>query len=370
MYHLKKFGILFIIFCSLAKAQDTGWSAILNLSPFPSPYTNVWQVNPGAVGNLTIVNYLQQSTSIRIRATLSKDGKGVVLESISDPINVTSTPTVLVDNTKIIKFRDATYPYPDIKDQIERTGRIPEGHYTLCLDVEDPDGGKLVQNACSDFTIVYPDPPHLVTPFDGDSLENNMQYPVFQWTPVVVPPSYQLNYSLKIVEILPGQTPSKALSSNIPLYENDNILNSTLVYPISALPIETGKTYAWQVQALDQYGYSPAQNDGKSEIFTFSKKKQLIHFFPITINNPVKLSYPSDNASISGFPDFTWSYTLPSGYNSQNINYRVIVVELKGGQSPSDAIKNNTPYYIPDVDIYNAVYYEKNINQLIEKLFA
>ena len=363
MYHLKKFGILFIIFCSLAKAQDTGWSAILNLSPFPSPYTNVWQVNPGAVGNLTIVNYLQQSTSIRIRATLSKDGKGVVLESISDPINVTSTPTVLVDNTKIIKFRDATYPYPDIKDQIERTGRIPEGHYTLCLDVEDPDGGKLVQNACSDFTIVYPDPPHLVTPFDGDSLENNMQYPVFQWTPVVVPPSYQLNYSLKIVEILPGQTPSKALSSNIPLYENDNILNSTLVYPISALPIETGKTYAWQVQALDQYGYSPAQNDGKSEIFTFSKKKQLIHFFPVTINNPVKLSYPSDNASISGFPDFTWSYTLPSGYNSQNINYRVIVVELKGGQSPSDAIKNNTPYYIPDVDIYNAVYYEKNINQ-------
>ena len=362
MHPLKKIGILVIIFCSLTKAQDTGWDAILNLSPFPSPYTNVWQVNPGAVGSLTIFNRLQQSTPIKIRATLSKDGTGVVLESLSDLINVNSIPTVIVDNTKIIKFSAATYPYTDIKDQIERTGRIPQGHYNLCLDIEDPEGGKLVQNVCSDFTIVYPDPPHLVTPFDGDSLENNMQYPVFQWTPVVAPPDYQLNYSLKIVEILPGQTPSKALNSNIPQFENDNILNTTLVYPISALPIEAGKTYAWQVQALDQFGYPPTQNNGESEIFTFRKKKPAIHFFPITIKNPVKLSYPNDNSSEKEQPEFSWSYTLPSGYDYQNIDYRLIVVEVKAGQSRSDAIKNNTSYYIPDVDIYNAVYYEKNIN--------
>jgi hypothetical protein len=363
MYHLKRWLILIIAFCSVAKAQDNNWNAVLNITPFPSPYTNVWEVNPGAVGSLILYNNLQQSTSIRLRATLSKDGSGVVLQSLSDLINVTSTPTVIVDNTKIIKFSDATYPVAGIKDKIDRTGRIPEGHYTLCLDIEDPEGGKLVQNVCSDFTIVYPDPPHLVTPFDGDSIENNVQYPVFQWTPVVVPPGYQLTYSLKLVEVLPGQTPSKALSSNIPVYENDNVHTSALVYPISALTIDTGKTYAWQVQALDQYGYPPTQNDGKSEIFTFTKKKPLIHFFPITIKNPVKLLYPDNNASVSEHPEFTWSYTLPSSFNYQNIDYRLIVVEVKDGQSPSDAIKNNTSYYIPDVGIYDAEYYEKNINQ-------
>jgi hypothetical protein len=366
MYHLKKLGILAIIFCSFAKAQDTGWSAILNITPFPSPYTNVWQVNPGAVGSLTIFNSLQQSTSIRIRATLSKDGTGVVLESLSNLINVISTPTILIDNTKIIKFGDATYPYPDIKDQIERTGRIPEGHYTLCIDVEDPEGGKLVQNVCSDFTIVYPDPPHLVTPFDGDSLENNMQYPVFQWTPVVVPPTYQLNYSLKIVEILPGQTPSKALSSNIPLYENDNILNTTLVYPISALPIEAGKTYVWQVQALDQYGYPPTQNDGKSEIFTFSKKKQAIQFFPVTINNLVELLYPGDNAKVEQYtPTLQWKFKIP--YNTA-VKYKITIVQMDTLQTPDEAIKNNTPLYIPLVDSYNSEY--KGLPLVYNKRYA
>ncbi len=297
--------ILASVFSSQLYSQNRSWNAILNITPFPSPYTNVWEVNPGAVGSLTIFNNLRQSTSVRLRVTLMKEGTGVVLNSLSDIINIPSIPTVLINNTKIIKFSSASYSHSDLKN-IERTGRIPEGHYTLCIDVEDVEGKVLVKNVCSDFTIVYPDPPHLVTPFDADSLESNVKYPVFQWTPVVVPADYQLRYSLRIVEILNGQTPLKALDSNIPQYENDNIFTTTLIYPISALPLDTGKTYAWQVQVLDQFGFPPTQNNGKSEIFTFNYKHQktvmpLSSKFPVSFKCKHNAPPPQSNIVKTNF---------------------------------------------------------------------
>ncbi len=366
MNQLKRLLFIVIIFSSALFSQDRNWNAVLNITPFPSPFENVWELNPGAVGNLTLFNNAQQSTSVRFRATLKKDGVGVVLTCVSDYINVPSIPTVLIDNTKIVKFSNADYPNGDLKDKIDRTGRIPQGHYTLCIDVEDPEGSKLVQNVCSGFTIVYPEPPHLVTPYNDQTIENNVKYPVFQWTPVVVPPGYQLNYSLKIVEILPGQTPQKALSSNIPVYTNDNILNTTLVYPISAFPIDTGKTYAWQVQVLDQFGYAPAQNDGKSEIFTFRKKKPTIHFFPITIKHTVELLYPADKAKVEQYtPTLQWKFKLP--YNTV-VKYKITIVEMDSLQTPDDAIKNNTPLYIPLVDSYTNQY--KGLPLVYNKRYA
>lgn len=117
------------------------------------------------------------------------------------------------------------------------------------------------------FTIVYPDPPLLLGPFDGETLDQ--LDPLFMWTPVQVPIEYQVSYVVRIVEVLDGQTADVALRSNIPVYQSFDVRTSSLRYPIGERPFIEGTTYAWSVQALDQNGYAASANEGRSEIWTF-----------------------------------------------------------------------------------------------------
>ncbi len=59
-----------------------------------------------------------------------------------------------------------------------------------------------------------------------------------------------------------------------------------LVYPPHALPLEVGKRYAWQVQALDQDGIPASANNGKSEIWSFIYKKTFTSFTIPVIQKP------------------------------------------------------------------------------------
>ena len=64
---------------------------------------------------------------------------------------------------------------------------------------------------------------------DGDTLRT--EFPVFQWTPLQVPLDYQINYVVQIAEILPGQMPLQALSSNILHFEVTDLNQDYLLYP-------------------------------------------------------------------------------------------------------------------------------------------
>ncbi len=45
---------------------------------------------------------------------------------------------------------------------------------------------------------------------------------------------------------------------------------NSFLYSISALPIESGKRYAWRITAVDEDGYAAAENSGNSEIWEFT----------------------------------------------------------------------------------------------------
>ncbi len=274
---LKKVKIFFIIIFSFLLALSNlfaqqGWNAVLNINPYPSPYISDWQNNPASLGSLTIFRTVNSSEQITISLTVTLNGTGEVFTGVTEPIDIPAVSSYVIDNTKITNIQNPSYPNSDLRAKSIQSGRLPEGEYSVCMTVLNNDNVVLVSNLCSNFTIVYPEPPQLIYPFNGDSLEVTTKYPTFQWSPVIVPPDYQITYTLKIAEILPGQTPFQALSANVPQYENKNITTTTLTYPIDALPLDTGKTYTWQVQALDQNGFPPSQNDGKSEIYTFNFK--------------------------------------------------------------------------------------------------
>ncbi len=282
----------FIIFvCILVTAKvfpQIPWQATLTINPFPSPYISDWQTNPSSLGSLSIFKDSRTPTQITLQISITLGGLGEVFQGTSSPIAIPAVTNYFIDNTKIMRIANPSFPNSDLKTKSIQSGRLPEGEYMICINVLDQNGGILAANVCGNFTIVYPEPPHLVFPMNRDSLETTNKYPVFQWTPVFVPPAYQIKYFLKIAEVLLGQTPEQALAANVPQYENKNLTAPTFVYPIDALPLEPGKIYAWQVQAIDQNGLPPTQNNGKSEIWTFSMRRNSVLVPP-----PIKITPPS-----------------------------------------------------------------------------
>jgi hypothetical protein len=257
------------VFAQHGDAQfAAGWNAVFIVQPYPSPYISDWQNNP-SIASLTVINGTRAQQRVVISIMIS-DSKGKqIISGSSDPI-LLMPGSNLFNNTTVL-HGNLSYYDAGTKSQIVQTGRAPEGSYSACVTITNVDGVNLISNLCANFTIVYPDPPHLVFPTNGDSVTTI--YPVFQWTPLQVPIGYQLHYVLKMAEILPGQTPLQALAANVPQYENDNLIANTLQYPISALPLKSGATYVWQIQALDQNGFPPSSNNGKSEVWTFTYKK-------------------------------------------------------------------------------------------------
>lgn len=326
--------INFILLFSDSPAQTI--SAALTLNPYPSPYISDWENNPSALGSLTIFNSQPRTFQVVIRSSVSRSGTGEIVRSVTTPIQITEAAVQILNNTNLVSFAEANFTNNDYKQKVFMTGRLLEGNYTACITIENMDGQVLAGNTCANFTIIYPLAPQLLFPVNNDSLSADINYPTFQWTPVIVPPAYQITYSVRIVEVLQGQTPLQAMSANIPVYENTQLNINTHTYPISAFPLEEGKKYSWQVQVLDQYGFPPTQNNGKSEIFIFNKQKKFS--FPIFLFTNILLSAPSNNEIINTKkPEFKWIYTPAQGVN---VKYNIKVSPVNYGQSNEQAIVN------------------------------
>lgn len=316
--------IIYLIFPLAILARDNpNWNATFSITPYPSPYTSDWEHNPASVGQLIIFNNSSTSENITVSSTVTKNGSGEVFECTSDQIFVPARSSVTANNTQLIRFGNAHFPNPTLQDQTIRSGRLPEGDYEMCETIRDMSGSVLISNKCADFTILYPDPPSLIYPDNENNITN--LYPTFQWTPVNVPPSYTIYYSIKIAQVLEGQTPQRALQANTVQFRRDNLSTSNLTYPIDALTFEPGKTYAWQISTVDQNGFPPTQNEGRSEIFTFTYNRQGTAG-EITLTN----SYPADNDTIPWVPPHLIVQFQPYDDNITQMDYTLHISGTDG----------------------------------------
>ena len=229
------------------------------------------------------------------------------------------------------------------------TNSLPEGQYQLCIKAFDSKGTNITNNeqTCAYFSIRIPEPPMLISPFDGDTLLTN--YQTFSWSPVTGSNlEFGLKYKLKITPLFSGQNGRTAIESNPTLI---NKLVSSPVY--TYLPSDPSFTlfpdaigFAWQVQALTASGEPAARLDGKSEIRIFYKKK----FNPIFVSGPPKLKEPENLSTIkTKTPTFIWAY-FPIA--NENVYYQLKVVALSQFDYPPTAIdKNNVVYE----RIYNSI---------------
>ncbi|MEJ2218562.1 MAG: hypothetical protein P8099_18380, partial [Gemmatimonadota bacterium] len=260
--------------------------------PSPTPYLAQWASSP-SVALLMVTNSAGVDVDGTFTVTFMKDGQvvGTVPSQItqlpgqwSDSIDAIPLPTVTTYTTPNIADWRSAQLQGAVATTVSRTGALPEGSYALCVNFQNlvavgrtPYTVQDVQQ-CAEFQINNPQPPTLLLPADKSAV--TQQIPVFSWTPVVMAGMPFVQYQLRVVEVLPQQTPTRAIEANRPVFETTVSNVTTLPYPPSALSLEVGKRYAWRVQALapgvaNDYGVSVVplgENQGLSEVFTFTRK--------------------------------------------------------------------------------------------------
>lgn len=248
-------------------AQAQGWTAQLVLSPMPSPFVSDWEVDPSAA-ELIVTNGTPTATAVTFHYTLAR-GTQIVVRGVTDPHTVGANESKVFNASTT--FGGKIDWNRELQDIITRTGRVPEGEYQGCVSLAGPGGVVLVERECATFTVAYPDPPFLVAPMNGDTVRSHA--PMFEWMPVQLPTmaDARVGYVLQVAEVNPTtrQSPEIALASNILHYVEPGLVETSHQYPVGALPLVSGRTYAWRVQALDGTGKPIASNQGRSEIWTF-----------------------------------------------------------------------------------------------------
>lgn len=241
---------------------------------FPSPYLSSWETQPNII-TVTVTNPNPTAEFYYIKATLESDRLGVLFEGTTDPFQVLGGQTYLLDNTTIVDVNTGTLN-TEVENQIRVTNLIPEGIYTLSLELfREGETVPIYGPVMETFYILGFDRIQLLQPSPEEVVLNESSL-IFQWTPVVEGiSSFSVRYHLSIFEILPGQIPFQVIQSAYPVYETDVINATELIYPVEAYGrLEKGRRYIWYVQAFNNnpgpnLNQPLGENEGRSEIWSF-----------------------------------------------------------------------------------------------------
>lgn len=156
--------------------------------------------------------------------------------------------------------------YTFFRQNIQTGSDIPYGEYVLCSTLND---GGMGVNQCIEFSVQPLTPPFLTYPENAAIIEQNS--PVFMWqAPAPILRGQTILYDFSLVQILPNQTCSQASMMNNKIYFDKNLEQTQLVYPLSAIQLDTGKKYCWQVLAkTNEYSI------GQTEVWEFSLRNPI-----------------------------------------------------------------------------------------------
>jgi hypothetical protein len=209
-------------------------------------------------------------------------------------MTATTRPLVLAKGANVITAKDVApvqYDYlsPVFVDR-DPNGFLPAGNFKACYSVQQGfashGDGAMAEN-CIPVEVQPLSPPELNTPADTSTVQT--AYPQFSWLPPMPANIFgSLSYDMILVEVLPDQGAYQAVQENIPVYNISHLQDPVNLYPASAKPLDTGRTYAWRILAL---------NDGQfitqSEVWTFkleTRKQAIIappggNYIPLRKNN-------------------------------------------------------------------------------------
>ncbi len=264
---MKKLLLLLVFFtcCNWTQAQ---LQATLNVDSNPTPELSEW-VNRNNLAILTVTNPTPGLlVEYRIKVSLLLDGDVKLMTDETVPYMEADfgTETFLAD--ELIPYNAVQFVDTGFRDQISRTGMLPPGSYSFCVELLNREGRGLTQpeQICRPMIITDYQMPELLSPVDGKVIDplliNSL---MFQWTPLVPVPDAMtgITYLIAVSEVQKGQTPSQAFSVNYPIIEEEVTIGTQFIWPLDIPAPDEDQQYVWGIKPMTREGNTyRSQNNG------------------------------------------------------------------------------------------------------------
>jgi hypothetical protein len=138
-----------------------------------------------------------------------------------------------------------------LKELFEYYGTLPQGLYEYCVRVvpnynNSEKNNGVVFNEClyNRATDLF-----LISLLNPENKAKIYEYqPLLSWVANYAFAS-QLEYKIRVAEILNGQNATVAINRNNPVYQEQHLQQTSIVYPVYAKPLKVNQPYAWTVDA-------------------------------------------------------------------------------------------------------------------------
>ncbi len=284
---------------------------------------------------LTLNDANEPSYQVRLKVTIS--GEGITLKTLDNftpnaiNLNVGQPLTLTgIELAPYFNLNNLSLQGVSPEAILQNGGRLPEGLYTVCIEVFDffRFNEAPVSNAsCSISTLEELDPPMIVAP-QGATDPLQPQNLVFQWQPLHIG-GFPIEYTLRVYKVLEGLTYDQIVSTTSPIYETQQNNLTTFLYGPSEPALEQGSEYLILLSSRDVNGVQVFKNNGVSEIKTFTYGAPCL----APINAIIEGTTPT---SIS----LSWSTTANSGNASFVVGYRN--AEIPNANWYEDQVNNLT----------------------------
>lgn len=265
---LKALCCALIVLCCVCSESSVARAQVqvtLLLSPHPSRHLADWRTRR-ETAQIQVINNGQPVQAI-IDATIALEGNILARTRISSiaPVDLPQGLTIL--SAERLFPESAVDFQQGIKENVARTGTLPEGNYEICVRLLSTSDRRteLTRADCRQFSIVF-QPPTLISPQNDKKFAAEDHLIQFLWTPISPMPAGIVQYNLRVVELLEGQTDEVAFRNNHPVFERALSNQTQLLWPPEAEQPKAGKKYAWAVIAKDDDGVPLGGAEGMSEV--------------------------------------------------------------------------------------------------------
>jgi hypothetical protein len=211
-------------------------------------------INMAAIDGITItpdniLNYQVQSSarcSVAVKGVIRYRNSGL---NLSYTFNTTLSPGLNTFNMDVVR-PGWNFSSSALRELFMRYKLLPAGTFEYCVSIVPANVpgesattsfDECLYHRADDFFVI-----NLVDPSDKAKIaEYN---PMLTWL-ANYSLSNELTYRIRIAEMKQGQNAVNAVMRNQPIYEEDNLMQSSIIYPVGARPLVANQWYAWTVDA-------------------------------------------------------------------------------------------------------------------------
>jgi hypothetical protein len=246
-------GLLIALICAVFSTELFAQvQVLLTIPPRPSPYLSDWQSRRG-MASILIINSTTKTISAKLTAELTLNGSKVASTKFESMPTLSLPPGQSTYYGSDIFSQQAISFSGEVKQNITRTGMLPEGNYELCVSLLSAENKEQLTENCKNFSISTIKMPTLLAPADGTTIVSGVEASVvISWTPMIG--SQSVNYRLRVVELLPSQDITSAIMKNQPVFERLATSTTQFVWPQEVHLPAQGGTFIWSIQPEDQSG--------------------------------------------------------------------------------------------------------------------